>query len=108
MLVAAVMLVGVPWVIKALLIGAAAAHGILRRLPPSPPAVTVTEDGFCAVPEWHAGRSPLGARTLVCPFWVRLDLGEGPARRDIVLIADQVRPEEWRRLCALLSRVRCD
>jgi hypothetical protein len=39
---------------------------------------------------------------------VRLDLGKGSRRRDILLIADQVRPEEWRRLRALLARTRGD
>ena len=75
---------------------------------PRPGLVLVAEDGVCTVPEWQAGPRPLGARTLVCPFWVRLDLGAGPWRRDILLVADQVRPDEWRRLRALLARARRD
>ena len=68
--------------------------------------VVVSADGFCVVPEWQTGRTPLGSRTLVCPFWVRLDLGPGSRQRDILLIADQLRPDEWRRLRALLARAR--
>jgi hypothetical protein len=84
------------------------AHGVIRRPLGRPRLVVVTADGFCAVPEWHTGRRPIGPRTLLCPFWVRLDLGRGPWRRDILLIADQVRPEDWRRLRALLARTRGD
>ena len=73
----------------------------------SPAGIVVTADGSCSVPEWRTGERPLGERTLVCPVWIRLDLGAGPWRRDILLIADQVRPEEWRRLRAILKRARC-
>jgi hypothetical protein len=32
----------------------------------------------------------------------------GPWRRDILLIADQMQPDEWRRLRALLLRSGCE
>jgi hypothetical protein len=87
---------------------ALAVHGVVRRPAASPRTVVVAEGGFCAVPEWNTGARPLGPRTLISPFWVRLDLGTGPWRRDILLLADQVRPESWRRLRALLLRARCE
>jgi len=93
---------------RLLSIAAVVGHGIVRRPAASPRIVLVAEGGRCIVPEWNTGARPLGPRTLVSPFWVRLDLGAGPWRRDILLLADQVRPDEWRRLRALLLRVRCE
>ena len=101
-------LVGWPISLRLLAIAAVVGHGIVRRPAPSPHVVQFGEDGACVVPEWQTGSRPLGARTLVCPFWVRLDLGMGPWPRDISLIADQMRPEEWRRLRALLLRTSCE
>jgi hypothetical protein len=106
LLAAAAALVGWPASLEALALVAIVAHGLSRRPPASPKLIVVSEDGFCAVPEWQTGRRPLGDRTLVCLFWVRLDLGQDLRQRDILLIADQLRPEEWRRLRALLARTR--
>ena len=105
---AAFALVGWPIVFRVLAILAVVVHGVVRRPAASPRTVIVAENGTYAVPEWNTGVRPLGARTLICPFWVRLDLGTGPWRRDILLLADQIRPDEWRQLRALLSRVRCE
>lgn len=105
---AAAALAGWPAPIKSLAIIAVIGHGLLRRPPASPPLILVTQNAECIVPDWHLGPTPLGPGTVVCPFWIRLELGAGSARRDILLLADQVRPEAWRRLCALLARVRCD
>lgn len=107
MLVVAAALVGWPPLVKGLAAAAVVGHGIVLRPHRSPRLVVVSADGCCSVPEWQVGARPLGERTLVCPFWVRLDVGAGSRRRDILLIADQVRPEEWRRLRAILDRVRC-
>jgi hypothetical protein len=105
LLVAAAALLGWPAWIKVLAAVALVIHGFVRRPPRSPGLVLVAEGGVCSVPEWHRGPQPLGARTLMCPFWVRLDLGAGPWRRDLLLVADQVGSDEWRRLRALLARV---
>ena len=106
LLAAAAALVGWPAPVKVLAVIAIVAHCVARRPPIAPALVVVSADGFCVVPEWQTGRMPLGSRTLVCPFWVRLDLGPGSRQRDILLIADQLRPDEWRRLRALLARAR--
>lgn len=108
LLAAAVALVAAPEVIKVLAVLAIVWHGVVRRPHARPSLVVVTADGFCAVPEWATGRRAIGPRTLLCPFWIRLDLGRGPWRRDILLLADQVPPEDWRRLRALLARMRGD
>ena len=108
LLATAAILVGGPAWIKVLVVIAMGAHGVWRRPKASPGLVVVSEDGCCAVPEWSTGRRPLGSRTLVCPFWVRLDLGKGSRQRDILLIADQLPPEDWRRLRAILARTRGD
>jgi hypothetical protein len=108
LLAAAVALVAAPEAIKVLAMIAIVGHGVVRRPRGRPRLVVVTADGFCAVPDWGTGRRPIGSRTLLCPFWVKLDLGRGLRRRDILLIADQVPPEDWRRLRALLARTRGD
>jgi hypothetical protein len=105
---AAFALVGWPVAFKLLALVGVVVHGIVRRPAASPRTVVIAEGGTCAIPEWNTGARPLGARTLLCPYWVRLDLGAGPWRRDILLVADQVRPEEWRQLRALLNRTRCE
>jgi len=107
LLVGASALVGWPVPVKVLAAMAVVGHGTFRRPRGPPGLVVVSAGGVCSVPEWQLEPRPLGERTLVCPFWVRLDVGEGRVRRDILLIADQVRPEEWRRLRAILDRVRC-
>jgi hypothetical protein len=105
---AAFALVGWPLAVKALAIAAIAGHAVVRRPAASPREVSFDSDGSCVVPEWHTGARPPGARTRVCPFWVRLDLGMGPWPRHILLIADQMQPDEWRRLRALLLRSGCE
>ena len=105
---AAFALVGWPAPFRMLAVVTVAVHGVLRRPAASPRGVIVTEGGICAVPEWNTGARPLGPRTLIGPFWIRLDLGTGPWRRDILLLADQLRPTEWRQLRALLNRMRCE
>ena len=93
---------------RLLAVAALVGHCIVHRPSASPRTVLVAEGGRCVVPEWNTGARPLGPRTLVSLFWVRLDLGTGPWRRDLLLLADQVRPEQWRRLRALLLRARCE
>jgi len=108
LLVAAFALVGWPAPFRVLAIFVIVAHCVVRRPAPSPHTVIVAEGGRCVIPEWNTGSRTLGARTLVCPFWARLDLGTGPWPRDILLLADQFRPEQWRQLRALLDRARCE
>jgi hypothetical protein len=108
LLVAAAMIAGWPPSMKTLAVLAIVVHAVARRPLASPVCVVVTEDGCCAVPEWNTGRKPLGPRTLMCPLWIRLDLGKGSRRRDVLLVADQIGAEDWRRLRALLARMRRD
>jgi hypothetical protein len=107
LLVAAVTLVGWPLVAKGFALAAVFCHAVLRR-PAAAPGLVVVDGTACAVPEWQTGLRPLGARTLVAPFWVRLDLGRGPWRRDLILLVDQLEPEQWRRLRAALGRAHVD
>jgi hypothetical protein len=108
LLAAAALIVAAPPLAQAFAVAAVVGHGFVRRPRASPSRVVVSDDGACEVPEWSTGRLPLGARTLVCPFWVRLDLGAGPWRRDLLLVADQLEAPQWRRLRALLARVHAD
>ena len=101
-------LVGWTLPFRLLAIAAVVGHCIVRRPAVWPRIILVAEGGLCVVPEWNTGTRTLGPRTLVAPFWARLDLGTGPWPRDIVLLVDQVRPDQWRRLRALLLRARCE
>jgi hypothetical protein len=107
LLVAAVALVGWPLVLKGLALAAVLGHAVLRR-PAAAPGLVLVDGSACAVPEWQTGLRPLGVRTLVATVWVRLDLGRGSWRRDLILLVDQLEPGEWRRLRAALARARRD
>lgn len=107
LLATAVVLLGVPWWARGVGLVAVVGHAISRRPRVAPGRIVVTADAHCAVPEWYAGRLRLRARTLVCPYWIRLDCDAGSWRRDLVLFADQLDAAEWARLRALLARMRC-
>lgn len=104
LLATATLLVAAPAAVKVLALLALAGHAVVRRPRAAPSTIHVAADGSCAVPEWRTGNCRLGAGTLICPFWVKLDLGPGLRRRYILLIADQVGPLQWRRLRAVLRR----
>jgi hypothetical protein len=108
LLLMAAWLLGVAILLKLLAAAAIVGHAALRRPSAPPRLVIVSADGCCVVPEWGDTQWALGARTVVCPFWIRLDVRLGPTRRDILLFADQVPPDAWRRVRALLMRIRCD
>jgi hypothetical protein len=105
LLAAAAALVGVPWLVRGAALVAVVGHALARRPRAAPGRIVLTADAHCAVPEWSAGRLRLGARTLVCPYWIRFDLDAGSRRRDFVLFADQLEPGEWARLRAVLARM---
>jgi len=107
LLAAAAVLVGVPWFARGAALVGIVGHAIARRPRAVPGRIVLAADGHCTVPEWHDGRVRLGARTLVCPYWIRLDCDAGSWRRDLVLFADQLDSREWARLCAFLARMRC-
>jgi hypothetical protein len=106
LLLGAVVLAGCPAALKLAGVAAIVVHALLRSPAKSPGLILVEEGGACAVPEWQTGMRPLGPRTMVAPFWIRLDLGACLPQRELLLIADQVGPEDWRRLRAVLARGR--
>lgn len=108
LLAAAVVLVALPAVLKPLALLALFSHAAVRRPRSAPSVIHVAADGSCAVPEWRTAARRLGPGTLICPFWIRLDLNPGPGQRYILLFADQVAPREWRRLRAWLERLRLE
>jgi hypothetical protein len=107
LLVVAAMLVAWSWPVRVLVSIAIVSHGIARRPRKPPPTIVVGADGRCSVPQWQIDELPLGAGTLVCPYWVRLGFGTGPRRRDIVLFIDQLDWRQWALLRACLLRLRC-
>lgn len=106
MLGLAVALLAVPVACRALALVGLVAHAVARRPARGPGTIELCADGSCTVPEWGAANRDLGPDTLVAPFWVRLDLGPGIRPRYIFLFADQMGPEAWRRMRALLFRLR--
>jgi hypothetical protein len=107
LLVATALLVAWPWPVRLLASIAVLGHGIARRPCAPPPTIVVAADGRCTVPQWHLDALPLGARTLVCPHWIRLDFGAGSRRRGLLLLADQLDRRQWALLRAFLLRSRC-
>jgi hypothetical protein len=106
LLLAAALLTAWPSPVRLAAVLGVLAHGVARRPRPPPRLILVGADALCAVPDLFAGLRALGARTVVCPFWIRLDLGTSLGRRDILLCIDQLGPEEWARLRGLLDRAR--
>jgi len=100
---AALALLGAPWMLKAAVVPAAFAHSVAFR-PRRTPRLILSA-GRVAVPELELEDLALGRRTRHCGLWVRLDL-RGPGRAlDILLLADQVDPIVWRSLRAELARL---
>jgi hypothetical protein len=108
LLAAADFLVAWPLVAQLAALVVIAGHAIVRRPEPTPSPIIVAADATWLIPRWCSHRAPLGRRTLVCSYWINLDLGMGPPRRDIVLFIDQLDGRQWAQLCALLHRARCD
>jgi hypothetical protein len=101
------MLVAAPPLLRLALLLALAAHASARRPRPMPAAIVIGADGTCLIPDWGTADLPLGPRTLVCAWWVRLELGTGLRRRELLLFADQLSVADWARLRARLQRTRC-
>lgn len=108
LLLASTEIVAWPWPLSLAALGAILCHAVARRPRRAPGLILVSADAGCTVPDWEVDRLALGERTVVCSHWIRLDIGTGPRRRDLVLFADQLGRDEWTRLRALLERARCD
>jgi hypothetical protein len=108
LLVAAALLVAWPSGFRVAALAATAAHAVARRPRATPVSVLVGSDATCLVPEWGVPPAALGPRTVVCTYWIRLAVGVAPSRRDILLFIDQLDPDQWAQLRALLERARCD
>jgi hypothetical protein len=104
LLAATALLVAWPWPAAAGALAAVVGH-TWWRWPRRPPGVIVIgADASCAVPEHGIGPLALSPRTRIAPWWVRLDAREGRRRLDILLLADQLDPDDWRRLAAIVRR----
>jgi hypothetical protein len=100
---AALVLLGAPWVLKAAAAIAVLAHSIVFR--PRHTPQLVLSAGRVAVPELELENLALGGRTRHCGLWVLLDLRGAGRALDILLLADQVDPIAWRALRAELTRL---
>ena len=102
-MVAALALLGAPWMLKGVAALAALAHAVVFR-PRRTPRL-VWRDGRVALPELGLDNLALGRRTRHCRLWIRLDLRGAGRVLDILLLADQVEPALWRTLRAELARL---
>jgi hypothetical protein len=100
---AALAMLGAPWVLKSAAGLAALAHSIAFR-PRRTPRLILSA-GRVAVPELELENLALGRRTRHSSLWVRLDLRGPGGALDILLLADQVDPILWRMLRAELARL---
>ncbi len=99
-----VMLSGLAWPLKAASVGALVAHAAMRR-PRAPMAICRNTDGTWSLPALGLDGLALRPGTQAGPFWVRLSLGRaGRPAVTVVLVADQLDREAWRRLQAELRR----
>jgi hypothetical protein len=80
-----------------------AVHAVVRR-PRAAPRLVCRSDGRWAVPALGLAGLTLGRRTRYTTLWVRLSFVGPPRSLDIVLLADQVDPESWRKLQTHLRR----
>jgi len=100
--VTSITLSGLPWTLKLAACAALAAHAAVRR-PAAPMPICRHSDGSWSLPLLALDRLALGPGTAAGPFWARLVL-RGPRTVVVVLLADQLGPEDWRRLQAELRR----
>jgi hypothetical protein len=103
---AALALLGAPWILKGAAALAALAHAVAFR-PRRTPRL-VWRDGRVDLPELELDGLALGSRTRHCGLWIRLDLRGAGRLLDILLLADQVEPALWRTLRAELARLAPD
>jgi len=95
---------GLAWPLKLAAGVALLAHGALRR-PARPMPVCRNPDGTWSLPALGLDGLALRPGTAAGPFWARLALGaEGARTVTVLLLADQLGREDWRRLQAELRR----
>jgi hypothetical protein len=106
LLAVAALLVGWPWPVRAAWILAVLIHAALRRPRATPSLLIVGADGSWQIPEWGHETLPLARGSVLTPLGLALHLGIGPKRRHVLLLRDQVGPDDWRRLSAIMRRAR--
>jgi len=100
---AALVLLGAPWVLKGPAALATLAHAVVLR-PRRTPRL-VWRRGRVSLPELGLDDLTLGGRTRHCRLWIRLDLRGSGRVLDILLLVDQIEPVLWRTLRAELARL---
>ena len=104
LLAVAALLVGWSWFAKAVAIVAVLGHAAWRRPAPPPGVIEFGADGACSIPGLGLPPLALGTRTRLSPFWLHIVAGSGAETLDILLLVDQLEPDDWRRLSAILRR----
>jgi hypothetical protein len=104
LLAASALLMGWPWLAKSAAIAALVAHAAWRRPQPAHGVIEVDADGACRIPGVSAVPFTPGTRTRLAPYWLRIAAPGGSGPLDILLLADQLDPRDWRRLTAILRR----
>jgi hypothetical protein len=106
LLVVAACLVGWPWYAMLLAVALTLGHAWWRRPRPRAASLTVAADGSCRIGEWGPDVLTLTDRTRITPFALDLHFRMGPKALRLLLLADQVDPDDWARLSAILRRAK--
>ena len=104
LLAATALLIGWPLSLQVAALCAIVAHGIGRRPSSTRSVIEVGADATFRVATSSTTAFEPDRRTLLTPFWVRIVARRKGDAVDILLLADQLDPEDWRRLTAILRR----
>ncbi|HEY9182485.1 MAG TPA: protein YgfX [Gammaproteobacteria bacterium] len=104
LLAATALLIGWPAPTKVAALCAVFVHALWRKPSSTRAVIEVGADGACRIPAVNAEPFEPDAGTLLTPFCVRIVARSSRDTVDILLLADQVPREDWRRLTAILRR----
>lgn len=104
LLAATVFLIGWSVLPKIGAIAAVVAHALWRRPLAASEVIEVGADGACRIASQGSEAFAPGPRTRLTPFSVRIVARTKRDLVDILLLADQLDREDWRRLTAILRR----
>jgi hypothetical protein len=104
LLAATALLIGWAVPLKIAAIVCVVVHAAVRRPSSVRAVIEVAADGACRIAAEGSEPCAPGRRTLLTPFAVRIVASSQRDAVDILLLADQLDNEDWRRLTAILRR----
>jgi hypothetical protein len=104
LLAATALLIGWPLSLKVAALCAVVAHGVGRHPSSTRSVIEVSADAAFRIATSSSTPFVPDRRTSLTPFWVRIVAPRKGDAVDILLFADQLDSEDWRRLKAILRR----